>query len=394
MPPLADRVPSRVIIEGVSPEVDAGRFAAKRTVGEEMSVEADIHTDGHEVLAAVLCYRHQSTPDWIEVSMAARPNDRWIAKFHVNKPGFYEYTLQAWIDRFATWHRDLGKRVEAAPGRDQRSARRREMVRQTAGRVGSPDGNWLRGQAELLSFGDMATRTKAALDTALLAVMARHADRGYGYTYPRTPRIWVDREKARFGNWYELFPRSCSDEHGRHGTFRDVEKRLDYIAGMGFDVLYLPPIHPIGQAYRKGPNNTLTPGPNDPGSPWAIGGRDGGHKAVHLQLGLIGDFDHLLASAASKGIEIAMDIAFQCSPDHPYVKEHPQWFRHRPDGTIKYAENPRRNTKTSIRSISNATIGAICGRSCSASSCSGRIAAYASSASIIRTPSRFASGNG
>ncbi|MBX9681813.1 MAG: alpha-1,4-glucan--maltose-1-phosphate maltosyltransferase [Gemmataceae bacterium] len=340
MPPLAERVPSRVIIEGVSPEVDAGRFAAKRTVGEEAAVEADIHADGHEVLAAVLCHRHLGSSDWIETSMIPRVNDRWVGCFPVNKPGFYEYALQAWIDRFATWRRDLSKRVDAGQELTSDLLEGAELVRQTAARVGAPDGNWLRGQAELLSFGDPSSRVKAALDAALLAVMAKHADRSYGYSYPRAPRIWVDRERARFGSWYELFPRSCSDEPGTHGTFRDVEKRLDYVAGMGFDVLYLPPIHPIGLAFRKGPNNTLTPAPDDPGSPWAIGGPEGGHKAVHPQLGTLGDFDRLLDAAKSKGIEIAMDIAFQCSPDHPYVKEHPQWFRHRPDGTIKYAENP------------------------------------------------------
>src|SRR5436305_1475218 len=170
--------------------------------------------------------------------------------------------------------------------------------------------------------------------------MGRHADRSLGVWYGRTLQVTVERGLARFSTWYELFPRSTAAEPGRHGTFRDAEKRLPYVAGMGFDVLYLPPIHPIGRAYRKGPNNTLTPGPDDPGSPWAIGGPDGGHKAIHPELGTLDDFDHLVAAARGLGIEIALDIAFQCSPDHPYVREHPEWFRHRPDGTIKYAENP------------------------------------------------------
>jgi starch synthase (maltosyl-transferring) len=170
--------------------------------------------------------------------------------------------------------------------------------------------------------------------------MARHADRSPGASYERVLPLIVERERARFGTWYELFPRSCAAEPGRHGTFKDVEQRLPYVAGMGFDVLYLPPVHPVGRAFRKGPNNTLNAGPDDPGSPWGIGAAEGGHTSVHPQLGTLEDFDHLVAAARGHGVEIALDVAFQCSPDHPWVREHPEWFRHRPDGTIKYAENP------------------------------------------------------
>jgi starch synthase (maltosyl-transferring) len=339
--PLAERVPSRVIIEAVEPEIDGGRFAIKRSVGEEVVVRAVIHADGHDVLAAVLRHRAAGAPEWHEAAMEPQGNDRWTARFTVAALGVHEYTLQAWIDRFASWRRDLSRKAEANQDVSSDLLEGAELVRQTAKRVGGEDGQWLRGWADALTKGDdAATRIDAALDPLLATVMTRHADRADGIAYDRILRVTVDRVRARYGAWYELFPRSCADEAGRHGTFRDVEKRLPYIRDMGFDVLYLPPIHPIGTSFRKGPNNSLTPGPDDPGSPWGIGAAEGGHTAIHPQLGTLDDFDHLMAAAREHGLEIALDIAFQCSPDHPWVREHPQWFRHRPDGTIKYAENP------------------------------------------------------
>jgi starch synthase (maltosyl-transferring) len=342
MIPLSEeRVPSRVIIEAVEPEIDGGRFPVKRVIGDEVVVAADIHTDGHDMLAAGLRYRRRGE-EWSETPLVAKGNDRWSASFIVSRIGWYEYTVQAWIDWFGTWRRDLGKKAEADQDVTSELLELAELVQRTAKRAGGPDGDWLRGQAENIARlrDSQPVRVRAALDPALLAVMSRHADRSFGHTYEKTLQVWVDREKARFSAWYEFFPRSTADEAGRHGTFRDVEKRLPYVARMGFDTLYLPPIHPIGVQFRKGPNNTLTPGPTDPGSPWAIGGREGGHKSIHPELGTLEDFDRLLSAARGHGIEIAMDIAFQCSPDHPYVKEHPEWFKHRPDGTIKYAENP------------------------------------------------------
>ena len=332
----ADAVPSRVIVENVEPEVDGGRFPVKRTVGEEVVVGANAFADGHEVLAAVLRYRPAGADEWSEVDLAPAGNDRWTGRFVVAALGRYEYTVQAWIDPFAGWRRDLARRVEA--GQDVRSEllEGAEMVRRAARRVRSADGDWLRGQAELL----LKQGAPAALDPVLATVMSRHADRTHGAVYPRTLEVLVEQERARYGAWYELFPRSAADEPGRHGTLADAEKRLDYVSALGFDVLYLPPLHPIGRSFRKGPNNSLTPGPDDPGSPWAIGGPEGGHTALHPALGTMADFDHLLAAADRLAVAIAMDIAFQCSPDHPWVREHPEWFRHRPDGTIKYAENP------------------------------------------------------
>jgi starch synthase (maltosyl-transferring) len=320
--------------------VDGGRFPAKGTVGEELTVTADVTADGHEVLAAVLCHRPPGAEEWDEVAMRPLANDRWEASFPLDALGRHEYEVLAWIDPFASWRRDLAKRVEAGQDVKSELLEGAELVRRATRRARGADADWLRGQAELIVQGDQAGSAKAAQNPALAAVMARHADRSGGSSSGRPLEVVVEQERARYGAWYELFPRSCASEPGRHGTFADVEKRLGYVAAMGFDVLYLPPIHPIGRAFRKGPNNTLTPGPDDPGSPWAIGGPEGGHKAVHPELGTLEDFDRLLAAAKRLGIDVALDVAFQCSPDHPWVREHPHWFKHRPDGTIKYAENP------------------------------------------------------
>lgn len=339
MTPPPARATSRVVVEAVEPAIVAGRYPVKRTVGEEVAVSADVYADGHEVLAAVVRHR-PAAGEWAEVAMTPGHNDRWSAAFAVAEPGWHEYTVRAWIDRFAGWRRDLGKKAEAGQDVTSELLEGAELVRQTASRLTGAGADRLRALADALTRGDPADRLRAGLDASLAEAMARHADRSGGATYEPVLKVWVDRELARFGAWYELFPRSCADEPGRHGTFRDVERRLSYVAGMGFDVLYLPPIHPIGRAFRKGANNSLTAGPADPGSPWAIGGPEGGHKAVDPRLGTLADFDHLVKTARAFDIEIALDIAFQCSPDHPYVKEHPRWFRHRPDGTIKYAENP------------------------------------------------------
>ena len=337
-----DQAPSRVVIAGVSPEVDGGQFPIKRTVGEEVAVAANILGDGHDVIVAVVRHRSTEATEWDEVPMILQANDRWSGRFAVTALGWHEYTIQAWVDRFLTWHREVMKKHEAGqPDLTSELLEGAALLCEAAERANGPDVGWLRERAELLAGTESeVSRVRAGLSRDLVERMARYPDRSAASTYDRPLRIMVERERARFGAWYEMFPRSASSVVGRHGTFSDVEARLGYIAEMGFDVLYLPPIHPIGRAFRKGPNNTLTPGPNDPGSPWAIGGPEGGHKAIHPDLGTIEDFDRFVREARDFGIELALDIAFQCSPDHPYVREHPQWFRHRPDGTIKYAENP------------------------------------------------------
>jgi len=337
----SEAAPSRVIIEAVHPEIDRGRFPIKRTVGEEVVVAADIYAEGHDVLTVALKHRPAGETTWAEAPMAALVNDRWQGRFVVDHQGRVEYTIEAWVDRFASWHKELGKKAEAGQDVASELLEGAELVREAAGRASGADAAWLGERAGLLGEGgDQPARVRATLDPALLAAMDRHPDRSRGFTYDRVLAIVVERVRARYGAWYEMFPRSTAPEPGRHGMFRTTADRLPYVASMGFDVVYLPPIHPIGRAFRKGPNNTLTPGPDDPGSPWAIGGPEGGHKAVHPELGTLDDFDNLVAAAKKLDLEIALDIAFQCSPDHPYVKEHPGWFRHRPDGTIKYAENP------------------------------------------------------
>jgi starch synthase (maltosyl-transferring) len=340
-PPVAVGVPARVIVEAVTPEIDGGRFPIKRTPGDDIVVQADIFTDGHEVLAGVLRYRHLPDGGWVERPLSNLGNDRWTGHFTVTELGSYEYTVHAWIDRFASWRHGLDRKVAAGQDVSSELLEGAQLLRQAAQRASGPDVDWLQTQAARLAGSEDATvRAQASLDEMLAVQMARHADRSPVAEYGRCLRLTVDRERARYGAWYELFPRSTAAEPSRHGTLLDAIKRLPYVAGMGFDVLYLPPIHPIGRSFRKGPNNTLSAGAHDPGSPWGIGAAEGGHTAIHPQLGTLEDLDALLTAARGHGIEIALDIAFQCSPDHPYVQEHPEWFRHRPDGTIKYAENP------------------------------------------------------
>ena len=331
-----------MIIEAIRPAIDGGDFPIKRTVSEDVAVEADILAEGHDTLKAVLKYRPVGATAWLEVPMTALPyNDRWAGSFAIEKREDLEYTVEAWVDRFASWHHELTKKAEAGLDVASELLEGAELVGEGASRATGRDASWLGERSALLGKpGDEAGRIKAGLDPELVGMMDKYPERCRGFVHEPSLRVVVERERARFGAWYELFPRSTSPVPGEHGTFKTTEARLPYVAGMGFDVVYLPPIHPIGRAFRKGPNNSLTPAPGDPGSPWAIGGPEGGHKAVHPELGTLADFDHLVEAARKLNLEIALDIAFQCSPDHPYVKEHPQWFRHRPDGTIKYAENP------------------------------------------------------
>jgi starch synthase (maltosyl-transferring) len=339
LPPL----PRRVIIENVQPEVDCGRFPIKRSVGEPVQVMADIFADGHDVLLAVVRHRPASQPEWQEVPMEPLANDRWQGKFRVTEEGRHVYTLQAWTDRFQSWARDLAKKFDAAQDISVDILVGVHLIEAAALRAGRKDRGFLATRAEeikKLAARDLPGAVKLACSLELKAVLVRNADRRRATTYGRELAVIVDREKARFSAWYEMFPRSSSSEPGRPGTLRDCADRLDYVAGMGFDVLYLPPIHPIGRVHRKGKNNAETTTPDEPGSPWAIGSQQGGHKAIDPQLGTLEDFKHLLSRANQLGLEIALDLAYQCAPDHPYVKEHPKWFRTRPDGSVQYAENP------------------------------------------------------
>ncbi len=332
----------RVVIENVAPAVDGGQFPIKRTPGEDVIVEADVFVDGHDTLAVVVLWRRQGEQSWIEAPMVAIGNDRWRATFRIAEMIDYEYTIEGWIDRFESWRLALSKKVGAGQEVSSELLEGAALLRDAAGRARADDKKRLTDLAAALedTATDAATRVTTALVDDLKALMARHEDRGRATRSDRVFAVMVERERARFGAWYEMFPRSAGTDPTRSATFDEAAARLPYVAAMGFDVLYLPPIHPIGISFRKGRNNSLTPAPADPGSPWAIGAAEGGHKAVEPGLGTLEDFDRFVKAAERHGLEIALDIAYQASPDHPYVKAHPSWFRHRPDGTIKYAENP------------------------------------------------------
>ncbi len=331
----------RVMIENVAPQVDCGRFAPKRVLGEPVEVEADLFTDGHDQVSGLLLYRHSADAQWRTERFEPLVNDRWRARFVADRLGRWVYTVQAWVDHFETWRRDLVKRHAAGQDLHIELLRGAQMVQAAAGRS-SQSGKALSDHARRLAEekAEPEARYLHALDAELEALMREHPEPGLMARYPRELPLTVDPVRARFSAWYELFPRSASGDPDRSGTLRDCIARLPYIASMGFDVLYLPPIHPIGSSNRKGANNALDADPVDPGSPWAIGSSAGGHKSVHRELGTLEDFRALVAAARDRGIEIALDLAFQCSPDHPYAAAHPEWFLLRPDGTIQYAENP------------------------------------------------------
>jgi starch synthase (maltosyl-transferring) len=338
----------RVVIESVQPEIDGGRIPVKRTVGEDVVVTADVFADGHGVLGGVLCHRAAAAGQaaaWVETPLRPLDNDRWTASFTPEATGRYEYTLEAWTDAFGSWRADLAKWLDAHQVSEAVLLEGAELVAAASERARTArarrDSEWLVAQAASLGeSGNVDARARLGLSDELAEAMARHPDRTRATHYDRTLSVLVDRERARFGAWYEMFPRSESPEPGRSATFREAESRLPYVADLGFDVLYLAPVHPIGVTARKGPNNSETAGAGDPGSPWAIGAAEGGHKAIEPGLGTLEDFEHFVGACRKAGLEVALDLAYQCSPDHPYVREHPEWFRHRPDGSIKYAENP------------------------------------------------------
>jgi starch synthase (maltosyl-transferring) len=332
----------RVVIENIKPEVDCGRFPIKRAVGEKVVVMADLFADGHDALAASLLYKKHNDEKWREVPMRFVENDRWKGEFVVEEVGLYDYIIEGWIDYFKTWQRDFRKRREAGQSLKADLLIGAGYVEEALERAPQEDKERLKRYAALLREGRNGEEVVSiALGEALTELMSRYPNKKSAVSYDEKElAVMVDGEQALFSAWYELFPRSCSPEPGRYGTFKDCERLLPEIKKMGFDILYLPPIHPIGKTNRKGKNNTLGVRPNAVGSPWAIGSEEGGHKAVHPQLGTLEDFERLINKAKDYGIEIAIDLAFQCSPDHPYTKQHPEWFRWRPDGTIQYAENP------------------------------------------------------
>jgi starch synthase (maltosyl-transferring) len=333
----------RVIIANVTPQVDGGRYAVKRVVGDSVKVEADAYAEGHDEITVLLMYRAESEGKWRSVEMRSGYDARWYGEFSANLIGNYYFTVMAWPDRFRTWRRDLEKRVVAEQDVQLELVIGADMMREAAVNAPAEAAKRLKTRADAIEKdgdGPQKLRADMAMDQALLPDMLAYAPRQPLTVYEIQQRVFVDRERARFSAWYELFPRSTSPIPGRHGTFKTTIAWLPYISQMGFDVLYLPPVHPIGTTNRKGPNNNPEGHEGDAGSPWAIGSAAGGHKAVAPELGTLADFKALVEAAKGRDMEVALDIALQCSPDHPYVIEHPQWFKHRPDGSIRYAENP------------------------------------------------------
>jgi starch synthase (maltosyl-transferring) len=339
--PPADDLKRTVVIEAIAPAVDGGRYPVKREVGAVFEVSADIFKEGHDVLVAFLLYRRADERAWRQTPMRFVDNDRWAGAFTLTDNARWVYTIEALADPFRSWLADLAKRVEVGQDVASELAEGVALVRAAARRARAGDQrDALAAYARRMEQAPtQAEAVEIARDVRLAHFMDAHLDRSAATRAAREYEVVADRERARFAAWYEFFPRSSGGE-GRHGTFKDAEAQLDRAAAMGFDVVYLPPIHPIGRSHRKGRNNSLSAQPGEPGSPWAIGAAEGGHTAVHPDLGTLDDFDHFVKEAGRRGLEVALDFAIQASPDHPWVREHPEWFFHRPDGTIKYAENP------------------------------------------------------
>jgi starch synthase (maltosyl-transferring) len=337
--PTQWRRDARVQIEDVYPELDGGRYPVKRIVGEMFEVWADLFCDGHEQLAAVLRYRPPGGA-WCETALLFYDNDRWVGRFPLDRVGLWRYTIEAWSDRFASWRAEFEKKREAGQAGAPELGEGRALVAAALPSAPPDDAELIRRVLQALDAADPEGRATMLLSAALREAMGRASPRGEAVRYRHELEIVVDCEAARFAAWYEMFPRSQGYRPGKSATFDDCIARLPEIADLGFDVVYLPPIHPIGRTNRKGRNNANRARPGEPGSPYAIGSTEGGHRAVEPELGTLADFRRFAAAAAGLGLEVALDFAVQCSPDHPWVKERPQWFRFRPDGTIKYAENP------------------------------------------------------
>jgi starch synthase (maltosyl-transferring) len=330
----------RVVIQNVSPEIGCGQYLIKSTLGQKVNIAADIFADGHDVIKAIVLLRRKDAANWQEIPMEFQINDHWEASFTPEDLGHYEFTVRGWIDHFGTWQYSLKKKFEADQDISTEILIGVQLLEESAGQASAEAAAHLSAKAAELKSLHGPAAVMLGLSPELTAYMYQHGVRSNATTYNKIIRVDVERKKARFSTWYEFFPRSAAQEPGKHGTFQDCERLLPRVAEMGFDVLYFPPVHPIGRNHRKGLNNAVTANPGDPGSPWAIGAEEGGHKSIHPELGTVEDFRSLVQKARELNIEIAMDLALQCAPDHPYVKEHPQWFKWRPDGTVQYAENP------------------------------------------------------
>ena len=331
----------RVIVEHVTPEIDAGRFYVKKIVDDVLDIEADIFSDGHDVVRGRVLYRHETEKNWQFNEMHLLNNDRWASTFRVLKTGFYYYTVTGWVDHPLTWHHGFVKKYEDGQQLTVELMIGANFLEAMLPQASKPDQKKI---TRLVSLLRNAGKYQAAVEQVLaddtLKLIKLYPDLENATTYSRELKVYTERAAAGFSSWYSFFPRSAARVEGQHGTFKDCELLLPRIAEMGFDVLYFPPIHPIGFNFRKGKNNAVSALPGDDGVPYAIGSDAGGHKAILNDLGTLEEFKHLVKKSADHGLEVALDFAIQCSPDHPYVKKHPKWFKWRPDGTVQYAENP------------------------------------------------------
>ncbi len=331
---------TRVIIENVKPQLDNGTFFIKRIIGQSVTVTADILSDGHDVMEAVVLFQHEKDKKVSEIRMSALPNDAFEATFTVEKQGFYSYKVESWIDYALNWQYGITKKINDNQHVKSELLEGVEYIKPLLSKVSASDKKYLTELSKLFSDEKSYDKAIAEATSDTLKTIFKENPTKFLANQSAELKVYVDRKKALFSTWYEFFPRSASSVPGQHGTFKDCEKLLPRVANMGFDTLYFPPVHPIGEVNRKGINNATNANPDDVGSPWGIGSQYGGHKSIHPQLGTLDDFKSLVKSAQKLGIEVAMDFALQAAPDHPYVKDFPQWFKWRPDGTVQYAENP------------------------------------------------------
>lgn len=331
----------RVIIENVKPEINAGRYPIKRTVDESVHIVADIFADGHDAIRASVQYRKKGAKKWNEQLLNAVGNDTFEGTFRLSEEGQYEYRVTAWIDHLQNWYNGFLKKQAAGQHLSIELQEGAIILEKTAATYSKAVGKLLLAKAKQLTDKEgYQDAIQVVLSNDFRQLVADHPFKQFVTEYENNLKVIVERKKALFSSWYEFFPRSASQEPGRPGTFKDAEALIPRVAELGFDILYFPPIHPVGEVNRKGKNNSTTAAEGEPGSPWAIGSKEGGHKAVSSELGTMKDYEQLIKTANKHGIEVALDLAYQCAPDHPYVKEHPEWFVWRPDNTIMYAENP------------------------------------------------------
>ncbi|RNC87340.1 MAG: alpha-1,4-glucan--maltose-1-phosphate maltosyltransferase [Winogradskyella sp.] len=330
----------RVIIDYVSPQINGGNFFIKRVINEVISVKAHVLVDGHDVIASSVLFKHENMRKWNEVRMQHIENDEWSTSFTVEKQGFYTYKVEGWVDYALNWQHGIERKIDDNQYVKSELLEGREYLKPLLKKATASEKKYIQNCIDI--FADESKYDQAiaeAKSIALHDIFFKYPQKHLANT-TRDFKIYVDRKKALFSTWYEFFPRSSSEVEGQHGTFKDCERLLPRISEMGFDTLYFPPVHPIGEVNRKGRNNTTEANDDDAGSAWGIGSKYGGHKDIHPQLGTVEDFKALVQKAKDLNIEVAMDYALQAAPDHPWVKAHPDWFKWRPDGTVQYAENP------------------------------------------------------